>query len=443
MKEFLVSKEGRGTLIAVIVVIAITLGVGYYVWGAIFASDENQRTTAEDIAGGGSSTVSTRGQQDIRADLTSENMTEEARGIADEFNQQSATDDSLHPIPTANDVQRVAVPGVPQESQDQRSELEQATDIEPLAPPPGVPTQADSRQRNEADRNRQNVSRQRQRMAEEMMRARRDAASGLIQTYEQPPASASMAFTSGNNGEGQGDTLARVARNEDGDTEFQRSETNAQQASECDVPLLRGGDIRYAVNGIALNTDFEGPVKVEFLDGKIKGWIGMGSFQLNEFGAKMKVMVERLIDPTGRSHDVTGYVLDPETTLWATRSDVDYHIIYRYGGYGLGTVLAGFSELAEARKTRSERVGPNGATQTEYREPDGKQITWTLLGAFSELWETAFKDNINRPITVTLDPNEELGVLFEDSLCLSESHPATKLVQTEQIRRAGFSDPVQ
>jgi hypothetical protein len=136
-------------------------------------------------------------------------------------------------------------------------------------------------------------------------------------------------------------------------------------------------------------------------------------------------------------------VLDPETTLWATASDVDYHIIYRYGGYGLGTILAGFSELADARETRSTRVGVNGDTQTEFREPDGKQITWRLLGSFSQLWEEAFRDNINRPITVTLDPNAELGVLFRDSVCISKQDPVYRFVEMKQIRREGFSDPVQ
>jgi len=448
MGQFLFSKEGRGTLIMVVSVILVTLFAGYYVWGSIFSSSDNQQTTAEDIAGGGSSTVTTRSQQNIQADLTSENMTDEARSVAEQFNEQTATDDRLHPVPTADDVQRVAVPGIPKEGEaDAQSELERETTLRPLTRAPGTPGDRNNRssqnQQGTADTRAQRA--ERDRMAEEYMRARREAASGLIRTYEQVPASASISFSSGSDGNGEGDNLARVARDSEGNTRFEKANSNgSQNESQCEYPLVKGGDIRYAVNSIALNTDFQGgPVKVEFLDGKLKGWIGIGSYELNEFGAKMMVMIEQLIDPTGGKHEVTGYVLDPETTLWATASDVDYHIIYRYGGYGLGTILAGFSELADARETRSTRVGVNGDTQTEFREPDGKQITWRLLGSFSQLWEEAFRDNINRPITVTLDPNAELGVLFRDSVCISKQDPVYRFVEMKQIRREGFSDPVQ
>lgn len=50
--------------------------------------------------------------------------------------------------------------------------------------------------------------------------------------------------------------------------------------------LIKGGEFRYAQTDIALNTDFEGPVRMTFLDGPIAGYIGMGEFELNELGAK-------------------------------------------------------------------------------------------------------------------------------------------------------------
>jgi hypothetical protein len=446
MGQFLKSKEGRGTLVTVIVVLVLVLVVGWYIWGSIFGGSGDGQPTAQDLAGGGSSTVNTRSEREITADLTSQNMTEEAKGIAREFNDQTATDDRLHPVPTVDDIQKVDVAGVPKEGSE--SEPGQPKGIPPLRDfptPSGVPTENSTTQRQrQVSSQGRDMQRARERAAEELRRQRREAAMNMVRVYESASASGSMSFKSTSQ-DGEGESLARVERNADGSTQFRRAGEGDSQsgANQCEYPVVKGGDIRYAINSIALNTDFKGPVKVEFLEGNLKGWIGMGSFELNEFGAKMKVMVDRLIDPTGKSHEATGYVLDPETTLWATASDVDYHIIYRYGGYGLGTVLEGFTALAEARATRSERVGVNGDVQTEYREPDGKQVTWTLLGAFSDLWTEAFRDNFNRPITVTLDPSAELGVLFEDSVCISKSDAAYQLVEIEQIRRAGFSDPVQ
>lgn len=444
MGQFLKSKEGRGVLVTVIVVLILVLVVGWYIWGSIFGDPGDAQPAAQDLAGGGSSTANTRSQREITTDLTSQNMTEEAKEIAREFNDQTVEDDRLHPLPTVDDIQKVDVPGIPKDG----SESGQPTGIPPLRDfpsPSGVSTENSTAQRQrQVSSQERDMQRARERAAEDLRRQRREAAMDMVRVYESASASGSMSFKSTSQ-DGEGESLDRVVRNTDGSTEFLGAGEEGSQsgANECEYPVVKGGDIRYAINSIALNTDFKGPVKVEFLEGNLKGWIGMGSFELNEFGAKMKVMVDRLIDPTGKSHAATGYVLDPETTLWATASDVDYHIIYRYGGYGLGTVLEGFTALAEARATRSERVGVNGDVQTEFREPDGKQVTWTLLGAFSDLWTDAFRDNIDRPITVTLDPNAELGVLFQDSVCISKSDAAYQLVEIEQIRRAGFSDPVQ
>ncbi|MFB2350905.1 hypothetical protein, partial [Priestia megaterium] len=106
------------------------------------------------------------------------------------------------------------------------------------------------------------------------------------------------------------------------------------------------------------------------------------------------------------------------------------------------TILSAFSELADNRATQSEITTPEGAQSTVYRDPDGKQVTWTVLGEFSRLFEEAFRDNINRPITVTLDPEEEAGVLFENTVCELNTEITQRRNEAEQRRAQGFMDPL-
>jgi len=280
---------------------------------------------------------------------------------------------------------------------------------------------------------------------EEYRNRRMQAAVELVNFESQPSAISSLSFAANSSGS-DAPKPARIERRSNGSgatNTFVGSDEGGSSGGTCEAPLVKGGEIRYAVSDIALNTDFQGPVRVSFLDGDLRGYIGMGSFELNELGARMKLRIEQIFDPDGVGYSVSGYGLDPETTLWAQASNVDRHIIYRYGGFGLGSVLSAFQILAENRATISEVNTENGATVTQNRDPDGKQVTWTVLGEFGELFEEIARDAINRPITVTLDPNEEMAVLFEDTVCRIDNETNEQRRTLERRRSMGFGDPLQ
>jgi len=437
-KEFLLSKESRPLLIGILVLLLFFGGIFYWAISSLFSSPE--RPDPDSLATGGGSTIEApRKEQGGSSNLTSDSLNDEAQQAARDYNELTASDDSLHPVPLFDDVAYIPI-GDNDDETDQNSALELPSGIPEQRytyTPPAIPEGATSNRSRDLERER--------REREARLKAREDAARAIMQTYDAAPAIASFTMKPLKTGEAdaQGD-LSRVGvdGNNGGRPSFVEGNENAAEG-QCKAPLVKGGQIAYANNDIALNTDFAGPVRATFLGGELNGWTGMGTFELNEFGAKMKPMLNKLISPAGTEYTVRGYVLDPDTTLWAIRSDVDYHIIYRYGGFGLATILSGFQELAEARSVISERTGINGETTNEYREPDGKQITWTLLGAFSELWREAFADNINRPITVTLDPNVQVGVLFESTVCKVESETEKAWAENEAKRKAGFIDPVK
>ncbi|ONF42566.1 hypothetical protein BTO32_15270 [Marinobacter lutaoensis] len=476
--QYLRSKEGRPAFIGVLISAVLVPVIFFYAFEYLYGDDAQPReVTEEQRQAAGSSAVNATGKK-AEGKLTSPDLTPEARAALEEYNRK-AYEEGRMGQPTPDDVVYIDVDenGLPVD----RQKESQASDVAPEQNPEsentmpdlpgndsasaltigrpdpgvrrtvgenGIDTRMDGLTREQQEQ-RLNMTPDRLKLAlaehKEYRTRRMDAAVQLIDTMGQPPAIASLSFAR-DKGEGRLPEPARVERvggnTGNGDTRFVESEKSGSHGGVCTYPLVKGGEIRYAVSDIALNTDFQGPVRVTFLDGNLAQYIGLGSFELNELGARMKLKIERIFDLDGNSYNVSGYVLDPETTLWALASDVDYHIIYRYGGFGLGTIMSAFQVLAENRATVTEVTNPDGGTVTQNRDPDGKQITWTMIGEFSELFEEAFRDNINRPITVTLDPNEEVAVLFEDTVCELESAAKKRLEARDFRYSKGIGDPI-
>ncbi|KXS55107.1 MAG: hypothetical protein AWU57_531 [Marinobacter sp. T13-3] len=438
--KFLLSKEGRGILIGTIVLLVVVIIIGIFAYGALFGGREpqgQQPPSAVENAPPPGNTNIKASRESVKGTTTSKNLNPEARAILDDYNDQ-ADDLGLMPVPTPDNVEMVQV------------EPEQTA-----APKPADTNEAKPQQPAPQPQTRR-LTKEELKAIEEMRDARKEAlqsyrsarlaeARAIMGVYAEPPTDASIAYASASEGDGTEPTGTNpgVKLNNDGTGSFfEGTEAGQERDSQCKSPLVKAGDIRYAQTDIALNTDFQGPVRMTFLEGNLAKWRGMGSFELNELGARMKLIINRLIDPDGQTYDVTGYVLDPDTTLWAMSSDVDYHVIYRYGGFGLGVVLGAFSDLADQRETDVENVTPDGGSVTKYREPDGKQLTWRLLGEFSRLFQEVFADNINRPITVKLAPNEEAGVLFEETVCEKDTDITKARKQAEIKAAEGLTDPV-
>ena len=481
-KDFLLSREGRPVLIGVIAMLTIFPLIGVYTYQKLYPSTEpeHREVTSQQRNAAGQSDVEAQETSGIRPDLTSENLAPEARAALEEFNQAASAEGRMGQ-PTPDDVVLIDVDETPTEREAPasatglRGEQEQANGRtiigytrdgapiyrstsgqgriigytnsgDPIYAAGSGPASASGSPRERRERQRSSQEYTQALIAEhEEYRQRRFAAAVELVNYESSaPSITGMSFARANgNGSGAPDPM-RIQTNEDGTADVVRGESNGDTSGgACEVPLVRGGEIRYAKTDIALNTDYQGPVRLTFLEGNLRGYIGMGSFELNELGAKMKLKIDTLFDPDGQTYSVSGYVLDPDTTLWAMSSDVDYHIIYRYGGFGLGSVLSAFQVLAENRATVSETVTPDGTISTQNRDPDGKQVTWTVLGEFGEMLEESLRDNINRPITVMLDPGEEAGVLFEDSVCELNTEITQNRRAQEQREAMGFGDPLR
>ena len=488
-KQFLTSKEGRPVLIGCLIALTVFPLIGYNAYQSLYGSEEPSRDAASQEqrrARAGSSQVDAV-KADIRPDLTSQNLSQEARETLDLYNQK-ASEEGRMGQPTPDDVVLIDVnentnpDGLPVGEDGRiivgydengnpvyRDEAKGRTiigytdagkpifgaangreiigytkDGDPIyADPNARPANLNSRDRRQQERANQSRMENIRAEHEEYRNRRFQAAVEMVNFEGTPPSPAGMAFAGAS---GPGSDLpspARIETSNSGQSRLVREGEEGGSGDEmCEHPLVRGGEIRYAQTDIALDTDFQGPVRMTFLEGNLRGYTGMGTFELNELGAKMKLKIDTLFDPDGQNYQVSGWVLDPNTTLWAMSSEVDRHIIYRYGGFGLGVVLGAFKTLAENRATISQTVTPDGTVSEQTRDPDGKQVTWTVLGEFGELFEEAFRENLNRPITVRLHPDEEAGVLFENTVCELNTKTSKERRAMERRKSKGFGDPL-
>jgi len=431
-QAYLLSKKGRPVLIGVVVVTTLVLALAMFMVSSLAPENEAQNRKPQGTSGTGNIKAD---RENLRPDITSENLTPEQQRALDQYNEQAGQDTKLHPVPTVENVKLVGIP--------KRSE-EEPQDPEPAGLPKKEEnplTYKPTPKRVQRTPEVRSVGPTRSEL--EAQKRRQEAALEMLRMDGRPASQPTITSTGFERVTPRKEPQEKVRQpgivNVDTSNGGPRV-TGLNKDQVCEYPAVKGGDIVYANNELALNSDYQGaPVKVTFLSGELRNWVGMGSYATNEFGEKMMVRIERVIDPDGNAiqSKVNGYVLDPDTTLWAVASDVDRHLIYRYGGLGLSSVLKSFGTLAQARSVVSQRADDDTVVN-EYREPDSKQIKWTVAGEIGGALETAFADHINRPITIKLDQNEEVGVLFENTVCLDDTPMADKMKRRAQ----GRLDPV-
>lgn len=188
---------------------------------------------------------------------------------------------------------------------------------------------------------------------------------------------------------------------------------SADESSKCSNSATRAATMFMATADIALNSDVGGPVSVTIRNGKLRGSQLLGKFERKEEWLRMELNTLVTDDHT---LPVEAIGLDLETTLNAVQGEVDRHIMYRYGWWGFGTVLSAMGKAAEANSDSNVTI-TNGAV-VETTAANASRELKMALGALGEGIGSAFQDRINRPITVSLNVNDELGIFFLNDVCL-------------------------
>lgn len=184
---------------------------------------------------------------------------------------------------------------------------------------------------------------------------------------------------------------------------------------KCQNPATRAATMYMATADIALNSDVGGPVSLTIRNGRLRGAQLIGEFERKEEWLRMEL--NKLVTDN-HTMPVNAIGLDMDTTLNAVQGEVDSHILYRYGWWGVGTVLKAIGKAAEANAD-SEIVVSDG-TALESTKSDSSRELKMAVGSLGEDLGSVMQDRINRPITVSLKVNDEVGIYFLDDVCLPD-----------------------
>ena len=183
---------------------------------------------------------------------------------------------------------------------------------------------------------------------------------------------------------------------------------NTPSLPESGLPGLKVGDILQAVNRVSLDSDAPGPAMVEVVQGPYKGARVVGSFQrLNEH---LVLKFSELAAKDGTLYKIEGYAIDPKTDRTAVRTDVDRHMLARWGGLVAASFLEGFGDAVSRSGTSSySSVYGSGYVVPNY---DLRDETWIAAGKVGERVANVLDRNFNQAPTVTLDSGTLMGVLL-------------------------------
>lgn len=159
---------------------------------------------------------------------------------------------------------------------------------------------------------------------------------------------------------------------------------------------------------IALNSKIEGEASFTIFGGKFLESRMIGSTKrVDDY---MRAELHTWVLPDKRECRIKAIALDKKTTYAAIQSRVDHHTLYRYGWWGLGTVLGAIGKAAE-RNADKELVIVDG-TVIESTTADSKREIRMAVGDLGSEIGKIMQKRIDTPSTVYVDINETVGIFF-------------------------------
>lgn len=185
--------------------------------------------------------------------------------------------------------------------------------------------------------------------------------------------------------------------------------------NQCPPYIVRAGDMELATTDLAMNSDVLGPVAITLRSGKFRNARLIGEFERAD--TWLRIRLKRMVYGD-KTYDIDAIALDTETTLNAVEGDVNRHIMYRYGWWGFGTVLKAIGKGAELNADSQTFVTDGAIVQDT--QSDSEREVKIMLGQLGQDMGDVMQDRLNRPITVSLNVGDEVGVFFLDDLCAAD-----------------------
>jgi len=205
----------------------------------------------------------------------------------------------------------------------------------------------------------------------------------------------------------------------------------AEEAAKPSAPIIKAGDVVFAVLDTGVNSDEPSPVMATILSGPLKGGKLVGGLSptasLPGTNGPTKVILDfnRLSIPSApASISISAVAIDPDTARTALASDVDHHYLQRYGSVFAAAFLQGYGNAVQQSGTEV-LVGPLGNTTIAAGSLNGFQEVTAGLGQVGQQWGSQLNEALSRQNTVTVNAGISIGILFLSDVRLDENNYAT------------------
>jgi hypothetical protein len=185
--------------------------------------------------------------------------------------------------------------------------------------------------------------------------------------------------------------------------------------------VIKAGTVLFGIIETAINTDEPGPVLATVVSGRFNGARLLGSLRHQDQQTAVTISFNQMSIPKKlNSVSVSAVAVDPDTARTALASDVNRHILLRYGTLFASAFIAGYGQAIQQQGSVTTVSPLTGATTTAYPPLDNKQIFLAALGQVGTQWANATRSYFNTPYTVTVDQGTSVGLLFLTDADLTE-----------------------
>lgn len=194
----------------------------------------------------------------------------------------------------------------------------------------------------------------------------------------------------------------------------------AMGAAPTTPPLIKAGDVLFAVLDTSVNSDEPGPILATIVSGKLNGSKLIGSFTLPTNSDKIVINFNTMSVPGApKTTSINAYGIDPNTARTALATKANHHYLLRYGSLFASTFIEGFGNAFQSANTTVTIGGVGGATNTTIANGVGRTTLENAvigLATLGKAWGQVAQQQFNTPTTVQLCSGTGMGILFTQDL---------------------------
>lgn len=181
-------------------------------------------------------------------------------------------------------------------------------------------------------------------------------------------------------------------------------------------PVLKAGDVFFAVLTTGINSDEPSPIMAKVVSGELKGAKLLGQFHREN--DKVIISFSTLSLPSLKNTvSINAVAIDSRTAHTAVSGSVDNHYLLRYGSLFASSFISGYANAITNAGSTIFCLPGSACSQTQAKLNPSEKIA-AALGNVGTQYANTMSDNFNTPPTVKIRSGTGIGILLMGDLQL-------------------------